>query len=70
MPPKKKVCAQDPKNMIWTDDEMQLFLETVISFKSKKSYRALIGNLLKEKYELIKNDFLETFPSENKPGFH
>ena len=25
---------------------------------------------VKEKYELIKNDFLETFPSENKPGFH
>ena len=24
---------------------------------------------VKEKYELIKNDFLKAFPSENKPGF-
>ena len=38
MPPKRKVCVEDSKNIIWTDDEVQLLLETVISFKSKKSY--------------------------------
>ena len=25
---------------------------------------------MNERYELIKNDFLEAFPSENKPGFY
>ena len=45
-------------------------LETVILFKSKKSYKSTDWESAKEKYELIKNDFLEAFPSENKPGFH
>ena len=35
MPPKKKVCVEDSKNMVWTDYDMQLLLETVISFKGK-----------------------------------
>ena len=70
MPPKKKVCVKDSKNMVWTDDEVQLLLETVISFKSKKSYEDIDWESIKEKYELIKNDFLASFPSENKPGFH
>ena len=39
MPPKKNVCVEDRKNMVWTDDEVQLLLETVISFKGKKSYK-------------------------------
>ena len=68
MPPKKRVCVEDSKDVVWTDDEVQLLLETVISFKSKKSY--IDWEFVKEKYELIKNDFLEAFPSENKPGFH
>ena len=40
------------------------------SFKSKKSYEGIVWESVKEKYELIKNDFLEAFPSENKSGFH
>ena len=48
--------------------EVQLLLETVISFKSKKSY--IDWESVKQKYELIKNDFLEAFPSENKPRFY
>ena len=39
MPPKINVCVEDRKNMVWTDDEVQLLLETVISFKGKKSYK-------------------------------
>ena len=70
MPPKKKVCVEDSKNMLWTDDEVQLLLETVISFKSRKSYEGIDWESVKEKYETIKNDFLKAFPSENKPGFH
>ena len=37
MSPKKKVCVEDSKNKVWTDDEVQLLLDTVISFKSKIS---------------------------------
>ena len=70
MPPKKKVCVDDSKNMVWTDDEVQLLFETVILFKSKKSYEGIDWESVKEKYELIKNDFLEAFPPEYKPGFH
>ena len=70
MPPKKKVCVEDSKNMVWTDDEVQLLLETVILFKSKKSYEGIDWESVKDKYELIKNDFLEAFPPEDKPGFH
>ena len=67
---KKKICVDDSKNMVWTDDEVKLLLETAISFKSKKSYKGIDWESVKEKYELIKNDFLEAFPSENKPGFN
>ena len=69
MPPKKKVCAQDPKNMIWTDDEMQLLLETVISFKSKKSYRALIGNLLRKNMNSLKMTFSKHFHQKISQDF-
>ena len=70
MPPKKKGCVEDSKNMVWADDEVQRLLETVISFKSKTSYEGTDWESVTEKYELIKNDFLEAFPSKNKPGFH
>ena len=69
MPPKKKVCIEDSKNMVWTDDEVQPLFETVISFKSKKSHEGIDWKSVKEKYELIKLTF-EVFPSENKPRFH
>ena len=70
MSPKKKFCFEDSKNMVWPDDEVQLLLEKVISFKSKKSDEGIDWESVKEKYELIKNDFLEAFPSESKPGFY
>ena len=47
MPPKNKVCAKDSNNMVWIDDEVQLLLETVISFKSKKSYEGIDVNFVK-----------------------
>ena len=56
--------------MVKTDDEVQLLLETLISFKSKKSYEGIDWESVEEKYELVKNYFLEAFISENKPGFH
>ena len=70
MPPEKKVCVEDSKNMIWADEEVKLFLETVISIKSKMSYEGIDWESAKEKHELIKNDFLKAFASENKPGIH
>ena len=70
MPPNKKICVEDSKNMVWTDDEVKLLLETLISFKSKKSYKGIDWEYVEEKYELIKNYLLEAFPSKNKPGFH
>ena len=47
MPPKKKVCVEDFKNMVWTVDEMQLLLETVLSFKSKKSCEGIDWEFVK-----------------------
>ena len=43
--------------MVWTGDEMQLLLETLLSFKSKKSYEGIDWEFVKEKYELIKMTF-------------
>ena len=59
----KKVCVKDSKNMVWTDDEVQPLLETVISFKSKKSYEGIDWESVKEKYELSqrKINFLKHF---------
>ena len=70
MPPKKKVCVEDSKNMVWTDDEEKLLSEALILFKSENSYEGIYQGSVKEKDELIKNDFLEAFSSENKPRFH
>ena len=56
---------------IWHGQMMRcnLLLEAINSFKSKNSYEGIDWESVEEKYELIKNDFLDTFPSENKPGF-
>ena len=51
--------------MVRANDEVQPLLETVISFKSKKSYEGIDWESVKEKYE-----FFKAFLLENKPGFH
>ena len=55
--------------MIWTDDEVQLLLETVIAFKAKKSYEGIDWESVKEKYENIKNEFTDAFPAESNSTF-
>ena len=55
--------------MVWTDDEVQLLLEAAISFKGKKSYEGIDWGSVKEKSEIIKNDFLEACPSEVSRDF-
>ena len=54
MPPKKKVCVEDFKNMVWAVDEMQLLLETVLSFKSKKSCEGIDWEFVKENTNSLK----------------
>ena len=75
MPPKKQVCVEDSKKMVWTDDEVQLLLETVISFKSKKSYEGIDWELMnslkmtfsKHFHQKISQDFMENrFLCENR----
>ena len=46
--PSTKACVEDSKNMLQTDDEAQLLLETVISFKSKKSYEDIDWEYVKK----------------------
>ena len=55
MPPKKKVCVEDPKNMVWTGAEEQLLLEAEVSFKSKKLCEGIGWGSARETYKLIKN---------------
>ena len=64
MSPEKKVCVEDSKNMVWTDDQGKFLSEAVILFESENSYEGIHQGSVKEKDELIKNDFLEA--SENK----
>ena len=71
MLPKKKLKttnneSADRKNMVWTADEVQLLLETLINIKSEKSYEGIDWESIKEKYEIIRKEFLAAFPSEAK----
>ena len=57
MPTKKKLKttnneSEDSKNMVWTGDEVQLLLETLINIKSKKSYEGIDWESIKKKYEI------------------
>ena len=52
--------------MVWTADEVQLLLETLINIKSEKSYEGIDWESIKEKYEIIRKEFLAAFPSEAK----
>ena len=59
MPPKKKLKttnneSEDSKNMVWTDDEVQLLLETLINIKSEKSCEGIDWEFIKEKNEIIR----------------
>ena len=69
MPPKKKGCVEDSENMVWADDEVQRLLETVISFKSKKSYEGIDWESVTEKYELIKKTFSKHFHQKISQDF-
>ena len=71
MLPSKKLkttnnASVDSKNMVWTDDEVQLLLETLINIKSEKSYEGIDWESIKEKYEIMQKELLATFPSEAK----
>ena len=44
--------SEDSKNMVWTGDEVQLLLETLINIKSEKSYEGIDWESIKEKYEI------------------
>ena len=53
MPPKKKTKTDSEKenSVIWTDDEIQLLLETVRDIKWEKAYESIDWESIKTKYE-------------------
>ena len=55
--------------MVWTDDEVQLLLETLINLKREKSYEGIDWEPIKEKYEIIRKKILTAFPSEANKEF-
>ena len=73
MPPKKQLKttneSEDSKNMVCTDDKVQLLLETLINIKSEKSYEGIAWESIKERYEIIRKEFLAAFPSEANKEF-
>ena len=66
MPPKKKTKTDGEKenSVIWTDDEIQLLLETVRDFKSEKAYKSIDWESIKTKYEKITENFVKNLPKE------
>ena len=74
MGPKKKQKLdkgndEQSTNLIWTDDEVQILLETIRDFKSKKSYEGIDWESVKEKYDLVLSLFLEGIPEERNTDF-
>ena len=57
MPPKKKMRTEDT-HLFWTDDEVQLLLETTRDSKAKKAYTGLDWESIKDKYENICKTFV------------
>ena len=57
---KKKIkLNESPEiNLIWTDDEVQLLLESVRNFKTQKSGEGIDWECVKEKYKRIYGDEL------------
>lgn len=71
MPPQKKKRKTGgekkvSENLVWTDDEVQLLLETMLDFKNKKMYDGIDWESIKDKYDIIKNNFVSSIPEEEK----
>jgi len=66
MPPKKKIKTDGEKEntVVWTDDEIQLLLETVRDFKSEQAYESIDWESIKTKYEKITENFVKNLPKE------
>lgn len=54
------------ENLVRTDDEVQLLLKTVLDFKNKKMYDGIDWESIKDKYDIIKNNFVSSIPEEEK----
>ena len=59
MPPKKNMRTKDA-HLVWTDDKVQLLLETR-DFKTKKTYTGVEWESIKDKYENIRYRYSESF---------
>ena len=51
-------------HLVWTDDEVQLLLETTRDFKAMKAYAGVDQESKKEKYENIRETFVSNLPKE------
>ena len=61
MPPKKKMRTEDT-HLVWTDDKVQLILETTSDFKAKNAYAGVDWESINDKYENIRETFASNLP--------
>ena len=69
MPPKKKIKTNENAVVVWTDDEIQLLLETVREFKAEKAYESIDWESIKTKYDKITENFLKNLPREKSTEY-
>ena len=53
-------------NLVWTDDKVELLLDTVRDFKAEKEQQATNWELLNVKYERFKEGFIRNFSDGKK----
>ena len=53
-------------NLLWTDDKVELLLDTVRDFKAEKEHKAIDRKSIKDKYEQTKEGLIRNFPDGEK----
>ena len=53
---------------LWTDDEIQLLLESVNQYRCKCEYEGINWESVRSKYERIKEIFIDLYPKNNVEG--
>jgi hypothetical protein len=55
-------------DFIWTDDEIQLLLEAVLSYKTTCEYEGICWESVKAKYQKIMEIYVERYPGPDATG--
>ena len=65
---KRKASEENPKKIntevLWSDDEIQLLLQTLFSFKSKCEFEELSWESVRSKYEQIFEKMSKEYPED------